>query len=165
MEKRVAPFEPMIKSLSAKNEKFKNEVVILIVDAENDKERVTALEKSLQVEKEFCKLKDKQIGDLELKLKKARATAVQEFKDSDKYSYALCGYYVEDFDLLRKWMPKQHPDLDLSDLVMGDVEKELLYDRPSEVTAENVMEEATTVAEVTEEAATTTLVNLVPDEQ
>ena len=60
---------------------------------------------------------------------------------------------------------EQHPDLDLSDLVMGDVEKELLYDHPSKVTAENVMEEATTVAEVTEEVATTTPVNPVPDEQ
>ena len=59
LEKRLATFEPMIKSLSAENEKFKNKVVILTVKAENDKERVAALEKSLQVEKDFCKLKDK----------------------------------------------------------------------------------------------------------
>ena len=52
-------FKPMIKSLSAENETFKNKVVILTVKAENDKERVAALEKSLQVEKDFCKLKDK----------------------------------------------------------------------------------------------------------
>ena len=45
-----------------------NKVAILIVKVENDKERVAVLEKSLQVEKDFCKLKDKQIGDLELKL-------------------------------------------------------------------------------------------------
>ena len=45
-----------------------NRVAILIVEVENDKERVAVLEKSLQVEKDFCKLKDKQIGDLELKL-------------------------------------------------------------------------------------------------
>ena len=45
-----------------------NRVSILIIEVENDKERVAVLEKSLQVEKDFCKLKDKQIGDLELKL-------------------------------------------------------------------------------------------------
>ena len=50
-------------------------------------------------------------------------------------------------------MAKHAPDLDISGLVIGDVEKELLSDRPSEATAENVMEEAITVAEVTEEAA------------
>ena len=64
----MATSEPVIKSLFAENEMFKNKVAILFVEAENDKERMAALEKSLHVEKDFCKLKDKQIGDLELKL-------------------------------------------------------------------------------------------------
>ena len=59
LEKSVATSEPMIKSLFAKNETLKNKVVILTVEAENDKECVVALEKSLQVEKDFCNLKDK----------------------------------------------------------------------------------------------------------
>ena len=61
-------------------------------------------------------------------------------------------------------MAKHHPNLDLSSLVMGEVEKELLVDRPSEATIENVMEEATTIAEVTEEAMTITLVDPAPNE-
>ena len=159
----MATFEPMIKSLFAENEMFKNKVSILTIGVENDKERVAALEKSLQAEKDFCKLKDKQIGDLELKLQKAGATAVKEFKDSDEYSDELCGYYVGGFDLLKKWMAKHHPDLDLSSLVMGDVEKELLSDHPFEATTET--EEATIVAEVMEEAVTTTPADAVPNEQ
>ena len=79
------------------------------------------------------------------------------------YSDKLCGYYVEGFDLLRKWMAKHHPNLDLFGLVIVDVEKELLSDHPFEATAENVME-AVTTAEVTEEAATTTPTDLVLDE-
>jgi len=55
----VVTTEPMIKFLSAENETLKNKVAILVVEAENDKERVAALEKSFQVEKDFCKLKDK----------------------------------------------------------------------------------------------------------
>ena len=42
------------------------------------------------MEKDFCKLKDKHIGDLELNLQKAEAMAVKEFKDSDEYVNALC---------------------------------------------------------------------------
>ena len=61
-------FKPLVKSLSAENETLKNTVAILTTEAENDKECVATLEKSIQVEKDFCKLKDKQIGDLELKL-------------------------------------------------------------------------------------------------
>ena len=80
LEKRVAMFERMIKSLFAENETFKNKVAILTVEVENDKEHVAALEKSLQVEKDFCKLKDKQIGEQELKLQKDGAKAIQDFK-------------------------------------------------------------------------------------
>ena len=61
---------------------------------------------------------------------------------------------MKGFELFRKWMAKHHLDLDLSGLVMGEVKKELLADHPSEVTVENVMEEAMTI----------TLANLAPNE-
>ena len=64
LEKKVATSEPLVNSLSAENETLKNKVAILIAETENDKEHVATLEKSLQVEKDFCKLKDKQISDL-----------------------------------------------------------------------------------------------------
>ena len=64
LEKKVATSEPLVNSLSAENETLKNKVAILIAKTETDKEHVATLEKSLQVEKDFCKLKDKQIGDL-----------------------------------------------------------------------------------------------------
>ena len=72
----MATSKPMIKYLSAANETLKNKVTILTVETENDKERVATLKNNLQVEKDFCKLKDKQVGDLELKLQKAGAMAV-----------------------------------------------------------------------------------------
>ena len=59
LENKVATSEPLVKYLSAKNETLKNKVAILTAEAENDKERVETLEKNLQVEKAFCKLKDK----------------------------------------------------------------------------------------------------------
>ena len=154
--------EPLVKSLSVKNETLKNKVAILTTEAENDKERMVTLEKSLQVEKDFCKLKEKHIGDIELKLEIVGATTIQDFKDSDKYFDELCKYYVEGFDLLVKWMAKHHPSLDLSGLAMDDIEKELMS---SEATAENMMEEAINVAEGMKEATVITPVDLVPNEQ
>ena len=59
LENKVATSEPLVKYLSAKNETLKNKVAILTAEAENDKERMATLEKSLQMEKDFCKLKDK----------------------------------------------------------------------------------------------------------
>ncbi|KAK9988662.1 hypothetical protein SO802_028901 [Lithocarpus litseifolius] len=156
LEKKVATTKLMIKYLSAENETLRNKVANLIVEAKNEKECVAALDKSLQVEKDFCKLMDKQIDG---------ATAMQEFKDIDSYLDELCEYYVEGFKLFRKWMVKHHPGLDLSSLVIGEVEKELFVDHPSEATVKNVMEEATTIAEVIEEAATITPVDPAPNEQ
>ena len=92
LEKKVATSKPLVKSLFVENEKLKNKVVILTAEAENDKERIVTLEKSLHVEKDFCNLKDKQIGDLELRLENIGATTIQDFKDSDKYSVELCKY-------------------------------------------------------------------------
>ena len=61
------------------------------------------------MEKDFSKLKDKQIGSLQFKLKKVGLDAVREFKESDLYSDNLCEYYVEGFELFRRWMAKHHP--------------------------------------------------------
>nr|POE80655.1 hypothetical protein CFP56_39292 [Quercus suber] len=114
LEKKVATFEPLVMSLSAENETLKNKVAILTIEVENDKECAAVLEKSLQI---------------------IEAMVVKDFKDSDEYSNELYRYYVEGFDLLWKCIAKHHVDLDLSSLVMNDVEKELLVNRPSEVTA------------------------------
>ena len=62
-------------------------------------------------------------------------------------------------------MAKHHPDLDLSGLVIGDVEKKLLSDRPFEATTKNIMEEAPTIVEVIEEVTRITLADPVSDEQ
>ena len=59
LENKVATSEPLVKYLSAKNETLKNKVAILTAEAENDKKHMATLEKSLQMEKDFCKLKDK----------------------------------------------------------------------------------------------------------
>ena len=72
---------------------------------------------------------------------------------------------MDGFDLLVKWMAKHHPSLDLSSLVVDDVEKELMSDCPSKATVKNVMEEATNITEGMKEATVVTHANPVPDEQ
>ena len=53
---------------------------------------------------------------------------VEKFKVSDEYSGKLCDYYVEGFELFRKFLAKHHPSLDLSKLDIKAVEKEVLED-------------------------------------
>nr|POF27438.1 hypothetical protein CFP56_08776 [Quercus suber] len=89
-------------SLSTKNESPKSQISALADKAKKDKDRLTTLEKSIDTEKAFSKLKDKQIDEALLKVKKAGTEVVEKFKVSDKYSDKLYDYYVDGFDPFSK---------------------------------------------------------------
>ena len=77
-------------------------------------------------------MRDKQIDEALIKVEKAGFEAVEKFKASDRFLDKLYEYYVDDFELFRKYLAKHHPKLDFSQLDMEEVEKEMLEDRPSE---------------------------------
>ena len=79
------------------------------------------LKKSIDTEKAFSKMKEKQINETLLKVKKAGLEAMEKFKAFDEYSDKLCNYYVEGFELFRKYLAKHHPSLDFSKLDMEAV--------------------------------------------
>ena len=54
---------------------------------------------------------------------------MEKFKVSNEYSDKLCDYYVEGFELFRKYLAKHNPSLDFLKLDMEAVEKEILADR------------------------------------
>ena len=76
-------------------------------------------------------MKDKQIDEAFLKVKKASSEAMEKFKTSNKYSDKLCDYYLEGFNLFCKYLAKHHPELDFSKLDMEAIEKEVLVDHQS----------------------------------
>lgn len=76
-------------------------------------------------------MEDKQIDEALLKVEKVDSKAMEKFKVSEEYSDKLCNYYVEGFELFRKYLAKHHPSLDFSKLDMEAVEKEILADRQS----------------------------------
>ena len=95
------------------------------------------LEKNIDIEKVFSKLKDKKIDEALMKVEKADFKSVEKFKASDEFSDKLCDYYVDGFNLFRKYLAKHHPELDFSQLDMEEVEKKILASRPSEAAEEN----------------------------
>ena len=75
--------------------------------------------------------------------------AVEKFKASEEYSDKLCDYYVEGFNLFRKYLAKHHLELDFSKLDTEEVEKEIMVDRPTKAATENDV-----VTDVTENVPT-----------
>lgn len=92
-------------------------------------EHLTALEKSIDNKKAFSSLKDKQIDEAFSKVEKVGTKVVEKFKVSNEYSDKLCNYYVEGFEIFKKYLAKHHLELDFSNLDMEAVEKEVLVDR------------------------------------
>ncbi|KAL0008460.1 hypothetical protein SO802_009962 [Lithocarpus litseifolius] len=100
-EEKYVMAKSKVESLSAENESLKSQIFTLADEAKNEKEHLKTLKKSIHTEKAFSKLKDKQIDEALLKVKKAGSEVVEKLKASDEYLDKLCDYYVEGFDLFR----------------------------------------------------------------
>nr|POE51269.1 hypothetical protein CFP56_14703 [Quercus suber] len=135
-EEKYVVAKSKVESLSVENESLKSQISALAEKSRKDKELLKTLKKSLDTEKAFLRLKDKQIDEALLKVEKASLEAVEEFKALDEYSDKLCDYYAEGFDLFRKYLAKLHPELDVSKIDMEELEREILEDCPSEVATE-----------------------------
>nr|POE83825.1 hypothetical protein CFP56_76927 [Quercus suber] len=120
-----------VEFLSLENKSLKSQVSTLSNEAKKDKDHWKTLEKSIDTEKAFSKLKDKQINEAFLKIEKVGSEAVEKFKVSDECLDKLCDYYVEGFELFQKYLANHHPNLDFSKLDIEAVEKEILVDHQS----------------------------------
>lgn len=105
-EEKYVVAKSKVESFSAKNESLKSQISTLVEESRKDKEHLKTLEKSLDIEKAFSKLKDKQIDEALLKVEKAGLETVEKVKALDEYLDKLCNYYVEGFDLFRKYLAK-----------------------------------------------------------
>ena len=99
------------------------------------------MEENIDIEKASSKLKDKQIDKALIKVNKASFEAVEKFKAFDEFLDMLCDYYVDGFELFCKYLVKHHLEMDLSQLDMEEVEKEVLEDRPSVAATEELLED------------------------
>ena len=132
-DKKLVEAQSGIASLFAENESPTIQIFAFANKAKKDKDHLKLLEKNINFEKAFSKLKDKQIDEALIKVEKAGFEAVEKFKASNGFSNKLREYYVDCFELFRKYLAKHHPELDFTQLDMEEVEKEMLEDRPSEV--------------------------------
>ena len=136
-DKKLVKAQSRIASLSVKNESLMIQISAFAGEDKKDKDLLKTLEKNIDTQKAFSKLKDKQIDVALMKVEKASFEAVKRFKASDGFLDKLCEYYADGFELFRKYLAKHHPELDFSQLDMEEVEKEILEDHPSDAATED----------------------------
>nr|POF01615.1 hypothetical protein CFP56_63859 [Quercus suber] len=94
-EEKYVVAKSNVESLSTENESLKGQIFALVDEAKKDKDCLKTLEKSIDIEKVFSKLKDKQIDEALQNAEKAGLKAVEKFKFFDEYSDKIYDYYME----------------------------------------------------------------------
>ena len=89
------------------------------------KKKIKVLKDELKVEKLLMEQKDEQLQATGHKASKAKDEARQAFRQTNEYNGVLLGWYFKGFELLRRYLAKHNPGMDLDNLDLEAVEKEM----------------------------------------
>ena len=89
------------------------------------KEQVKALIDDLKAKKLLTEQKDEQPQLAKREVSKAGDNAMQTFQLTDEYNGVLLCWYFKGFELLRRYLTKRKPEVDLKSLDFEDMDKEM----------------------------------------
>ena len=108
--------------------------LIVAKDVNNlSKEKIKALIKELNAEKQLVKQRDEQLATVNQKMKSVVAKAIHAFQLTEEYNAILFGWYFKGFELLRRYLVKHGPETDLKDLDFVAIDKEIKADEAVQV--------------------------------
>ena len=84
------------------------------------------------------KQKDDLLASVAQRMKIAVAKAVTAFQTTEEYNTILFQWYFKGFELLRRYMIKHGPGMDLENLDFEAVEKEMEEDETAQVSAQTM---------------------------
>ena len=109
------------------------------MDALNaSKEQANVLTEQLESEKRLVKQKDDLLASVAQRMKIAVAKAITAFQTTEEYNTILFQWYFKGFELLRRYMIKHGPGMDLENLDFEAVDKEMEEDETTQVSAQTV---------------------------
>ena len=86
------------------------------------------------------KQKDKLLATAAQKMKVAVAKAVTTFQTTEEYNTILFQWYFKGFELLRRYLIKHGPSMDLEDLDFEAIDKEIEEDEVAQAAASTGVE-------------------------
>ena len=109
------------------------------MDALNaSKEQANVLTEQLESEKQLVKQKDDLLASVAQRMKIAVAKAITAFQTTEEYNTILFQWYFKGFELLRRYMIKHGPGMDLENLDFEAIDKEMEEDETAQVSAQTV---------------------------
>ena len=121
-----------MEALEAENSKLKKDLIVAMDEANTSKEKAKTLSNDLKAKRQLTLEKDEQLLATKEKLKTIATKAVEAFQQTDEYNTVLFSWYFKGFELLRKYFVKYPTGVDLENLDLEEVDKEMVVDKASQ---------------------------------
>ena len=120
-------------ALEAECSKLRKELILAMDTGNTAKEQAKAVEE-LRAEKALLVQKDDQLQMANQKIAFAGSDTVQTFQLIEEYNIVLFSWYFKGFELLRRYLTKHNPKVDLENLDFQAVDKEIEIDEAAKAT-------------------------------
>lgn len=117
-----------VEALEVEASSLRKDLIATINDKNSFKEKIKALTKELEAKKQLVKQNDKLLATASQKMKNVVAKAVYAFQTTEEYNAILFGWYFKGFELLRRYLVKHGPSVDMEELDFEAVDKEIKVD-------------------------------------
>ena len=121
-----------MEALEAKNSKLKKDLIVAMDEVNTSKEKAKTLSNDLKAKRQLTLEKDEQLLAAKEKLKTIATKAVEAFQQTDEYNTVLFSWYFKGFELLRRYFVKYPTGVDLENLDLEEVDKEMVVDIASQ---------------------------------
>ena len=120
-----------MEALEAENSKLKKDLIVAMDEANTSKEKAKTLSNDLKAKRQLTLEKDEQLLAAKEKLKTIGTKAIEAFQQIDEYNTVLFSWYFKGFELLRRYFVKYPTGVDLENLDLEEVDKEMVVDKAS----------------------------------
>ena len=135
-EERAVVANSKVEALNAEASGLQKDLVIAMDAFKTSKEQVKVLTEQLESEKQLVKQKDELLATAAQRMKVNVAKAVTAFQTTEEYNTIQFQWYFKGFELLRRYMIKHGPGMDLEDLDFEAVDKEIEEDKAAQASAQ-----------------------------
>ena len=139
-EKKAVVANSKVEALEAEASGLRRDLIMTMDSLNTSKEQVQALTEQLDVERQSVKQKDELLAAAAQKMKVAVAKAVTAFQTTEEYNTILFQWYFKGFKLLRRYLIKHGPSVDLEDLDFEAIDKEIEEDEVAQTAASTGVE-------------------------
>ena len=135
-EEKAVVANSKVKALETEASGLRNDLGATMDALNASKEQTKVLTEQFESEKQLVKQKDDLLVSAGQRMKIAVAKAVTTFQTTEEYNIILFQWYFKGFELLRRYMIKHGSGVDLENLDLEAVDKEMEEDKAAQASAQ-----------------------------